>query len=146
MTPVLAPAPFTCAELRAALRACSDGVTVLTTTGEEPYGIAAGPFTEVSMDPPVVLGSVSASAAQVVERSGVFAVNVLPGGQEWLAHRFTGQHGAAAFDEVAWLPGKTAAPVLLDARFTLECELTLTFPAGTETLLVGEVRGLERVP
>jgi flavin reductase (DIM6/NTAB) family NADH-FMN oxidoreductase RutF len=142
MTPVLAP-PFTCADLRSALRACAAGVTVLTTTGDEPFGVAAGPFTSVSMAPPVVLGSVCASAARAVERSGVFAVNVLAGGKERLLARFSGPAGTA-FEDVAWLPGRTAAPLLLDATCTLDCELTLTFGAGTETLLVGEVRGVGR--
>jgi flavin reductase (DIM6/NTAB) family NADH-FMN oxidoreductase RutF len=144
MTATLLPPSFTCAELRSALRACAEGVTVLTTTGDEPYGIAAGPFTAVSMEPPVVLGSASAAAARVVERSGVFAVNVLTKAQTLLSHRFTGHPSGAVFDGVAWLPGTTGAPVLLEATFTFDCELTLTFPAGSETLIVGEVRGLER--
>jgi flavin reductase len=137
MTATLDIPPFTCAELRSALRACAAGVTVLTTTGDEPFGTAAGPFTAVSIDPPVVLGSVSAAAAREVERSGVFAVNVLDEAQAWLS-------GRVAFDEISWLPGKTAAPILLDASFTLDCELTLTFGAGSEVLIVGEVRGVER--
>jgi flavin reductase len=136
--PVLAP-PFTCADLRSALRACAAGVTVLTSTGDEPFGVAAGPFTSVSMAPPVVLGSVCASAARAVERSGVFAVNVLASGRERLLARFT---ATTALDDVAWLPGKTTAPVLLDAAFVIECELTLTFGAAGETLLVGEVRSV----
>jgi flavin reductase (DIM6/NTAB) family NADH-FMN oxidoreductase RutF len=117
---------FTPSDLRSALRTSAAGTTVVTTAG--PYAFHAQAFTPVSFSPPVVLGRVPAPGARAVERNGAFAVNLLRPDRRWRADTS--------------LRGATGSPLLLEAERVLDCELTLTFDAGGEVIVVGEVCGL----
>src|SRR5437588_10454617 len=92
--------------LRAPLRSCVRGVTVVTTAlGEERSGMTVSSFTSVSLDPPMVLVCLNKTSAgkpsythDLVMRSGVFAVSMLATGQELVSDRFAGRDPSAAID------------------------------------------------
>ena len=77
--------------LREALGNFLTGVTVITTRfGDELHGLTANSFSSVSLDPPLVLFSLSRTADcfDAFEQSNYFAINVLRSDQEALSNRF----------------------------------------------------------
>jgi 3-hydroxy-9,10-secoandrosta-1,3,5(10)-triene-9,17-dione monooxygenase reductase component len=78
--------------LRDALSSFATGVTIVTTadvTGE-PIGMTASSFNSVSMEPPLILWSVTKTAlsAPVFQNAKHFAVHVLAANQMSLSNRF----------------------------------------------------------
>jgi len=64
---------------------------VVTTAGDGwVHGSTAQAFLSVSLNPPLVLVSLSLSGRTYtrIRESGVFAVNILSEGQKWIAERF----------------------------------------------------------
>ena len=61
-----------------------------TRAGERVHGMTVSAFTEVSLDPPLVLicADKSSNTLPVIEEGRVFAVNVLARDQEALSNRF----------------------------------------------------------
>lgn len=137
---------------RAALRMFTTGVTVVTTAGDDPpYGMTANAFTPVSLAPRLVLVCLRASSSGVhtIERSGVFAVNVLSCEQEWLSRRFaspTRSRGHAAFDDVPHRAGSSGAPILGGVACWLDCRLTDMRAAGDHVIAIGEVLDFDGDP
>jgi len=133
-------------DLKEAYARWATGVTIVTArAGERVQGMTVSAFTEVSLDPPLVLVCIDrrASTRSVIEEGGVFAVNVLTRGQEGLAQRFAS--GAAEDRRFADLPyesGATGAPLLAGAVASLDCRLSATHEVGDHIVYVGEVVGL----
>src|SRR5919201_3870565 len=127
--PRAAAAEFNSSEFREALGAFATGVTVITTRGEEePYGMTANAFSSVSLDPPLVLICVisGTTGAEMIERNGVFAVNILAADQEPLSRYFASKErprGRHAFREIPHADGATGSPILEGAAGHLECRL-----------------------
>src|SRR2546428_6455728 len=98
---------FTAKDFRNALGAFATGVTVITTqSGDHPYGMTANAFSSLSLDPPLILVCVKSQAegSQIIDRNGVFAVNVLGAEQEALSRYFSSKErprGAEAFKEIS---------------------------------------------
>ena len=69
----------------------ASGVTVVTTVHEERLrGITVSAFASISLEPPLVMISLAreAGTCEMIEESGVFAVNILSDDQEFLSERF----------------------------------------------------------
>ena len=67
------------------------GVTIVTArSGDRIHGMTVSAFSEVSMEPPLVLicADRTANTRPVIEEGGVFAVNILARDQEELSNRF----------------------------------------------------------
>ena len=82
---------FTGRDFRDTLGAFATGVNVITTRGaEHSYGMTATAFSSVSLDPPLVLVciGVTAEGSDMIQRNGVFAVNILGADQEPLSRFF----------------------------------------------------------
>lgn len=134
------------AEFRSAVSRFPTGVTLLTTLrGDVPVGLTANAFVSVSLDPLLVLISVSRTARfhDAVLGSGVFGVSVLAATQEDVSRAFA-THGrqqrADAFARWPHTVGKASGCVLLDESVaTLEARTVATHPGGDHTLVVGEV-------
>jgi flavin reductase (DIM6/NTAB) family NADH-FMN oxidoreductase RutF len=139
---------FTGKEFRTALGAFATGVTVITTqSGEDPYGMTANAFSSLSLDPPLVLVCVKiqAEGSQIIERNGVFAVNVLGVEQEALSRYFSSKdrpRGAEAFKEISHRRGQSGSPILEGAAAFLDCRLMARHPAGDHIIFIGEVLAL----
>lgn len=128
--------------LRKALGCFATGVTVVTGLGPdgEKLGVTASSFNSVSLDPPLVLFSLSRRAYSMSGflESGHFAVNVLREGQEELSRRFaTPLHDKwIGIDFEIWDFG---CPILADALANFECRTRYTYDGGDHVIFVGAV-------
>ncbi|MCP4139114.1 MAG: hydroxymethylglutaryl-CoA lyase [Chloroflexi bacterium] len=126
----------------------ASGVTVVTTKhGDTPIGITASSFTSLSMDPPLVLVSLSKKlfTHNVIADSGIFAVNVLSARQLDLGMRFAGMMPEIK-DRFAGLNTRTAAtgsPLLPDSLAWVDCTVWASYDGGDHTIFVGEVKDLD---
>ena len=126
---------------REALSEFATGVTIITTRDAERYvGFTANSFNSVSLDPPLVLWSLSRAANShlAFEQCERYAINVLSAGQVGLARRFSRPH-ADRFDGVDYTTGWSGAPLLAGAVAWFECRHFSWQPIGDHTLFVGEV-------
>lgn len=128
--------------LRDALGRFATGITVVTTMGpdERPMGLTANSFAAVSLDPPLVLWSLSREAPSfpVFERAEHFAVNVLSASHRHLSNVFA-KPSPDKFSEVDWREGLGRAPLLADPLACFECSTHATFDGGDHLVFVGRV-------
>jgi flavin reductase len=124
------------------------GVGVMTTATEEVvHGMTANAFTSVSLDPPLVLVCVDRTAvmADLVQRSGVFAISVLAADQAGSSTAFADPArplGTDQFDGVATVVGRTGLPLLVDAIAWIEARVWRIHDGGDHLIVVGEVVAL----
>ncbi len=134
--------------LREALGNFVTGVTVVTTRyGDELHGLTANSFTSVSLDPPLVLFSLSRTADcfDAFERSDCFAINVLRSDHEDLSNRFATKD-IDKWSEVRWRPGHGGCPLLDGAIATFECRVTTRHEGGDHIIYVGEILRFDHRP
>lgn len=127
---------------RAALGTFTTGVTIITSQGEDgsPVGITANSFNSVSLNPPLVLWSLSKQARSLpVFSSGKhWNVHVLSIGQEQLSGRFATQ-GEDKFAEIELDNGISDAPLLQDCTARFQCRTAFQYEGGDHVIFVGEV-------
>ncbi len=127
--------------LREALGNFVTGVTVITTRNAgELHGLTANSFSSVSLEPPLVLFSLSRTAEcfAAFERAKSFAVNVLRSDQEALSSRFATKN-VDKWTGVGRRAGHDGCPLLDDAIATFECRTTARHDGGDHVIYVGEV-------
>jgi flavin reductase (DIM6/NTAB) family NADH-FMN oxidoreductase RutF len=132
---------------RAVMASFPAGVTIVSALadGEEPRGMTASSFLSVSLRPMLVLVSIATNAHMhgVLERSGVYAVNLLDHRHRSAARHFAGS--AARDPGLPWQPRWRQiedAPVLEDAAAYVVADVRESHPSGDHTLFVGAVRTL----
>lgn len=128
--------------LRQALGQFATGVTIVTTAGlnNEPVGVTANSFSSVSLDPPLVLWSLSKTALsrRAFESAAYFCVHVLAATQKALSERFASR-GTDKFGGLSWAPGPGSVPMLEDYAARFQCRSTNQYPVGDHIVFVGEV-------
>ncbi len=101
-------------------------------------------ITQASFDPPMLALAVEhdSHSRQIIEASGVFAVNIYETGQR----NFAGQLGRTfakhpeKITDIPWKPGPaTGCPLLDEALAWVECRVQGSLPAGDHLLLTAEV-------
>ena len=132
------PQTLTPRSLRSCLGRFATGVAVVTFDGQHsPRGITVNSFTSVSIEPPLVLVSVSRRArSHDALRGNSFCVNVLAAEQEAVARAFAG--GQDEHGEIHWVQA-AQVPRLHGALSWLECRPWREYEGGDHTLFVGEV-------
>jgi len=134
-------------QFRAALGAFPTGVTIVTTkdTNGRDVGLTANSFNSVSLDPPLVLWSLSrtASSMQAFETSDYFAVHILSAQQEDLASRFASRY-VDRFAGLVLGRGHGDAPLLDGCAARFECKRAHLYQGGDHMIIVGEVLTFER--
>ena len=132
------------AQFRQLLGRFATGVTVVTTRDPHgrPIGMTASSIASVSLDPPLLLVSVSRehdmhAALAVASR---FVVNVLAADQEALSRRFAAEH-PDRFDGIGYTETKHGLPILEGVLATIECEKRAEAPGGDHTVFFGLVTG-----
>jgi 4-hydroxyphenylacetate 3-hydroxylase, reductase component len=136
-------------KFRSALGSFATGVTVITTRGPngELIGNTASSFNSVSLDPPLVLWSLSRTAFsfRTYLAADHFAVNVLREGQEDLSVRFAKPLGDKwqGIDYETW---ETGCPLLPNALAVFECKMAYTYQGGDHVIFVGEVINFDHDP
>jgi len=118
------------------------GVTVVTARGANgaPVGLTANSFNSVSLNPPLVLWSLSRSAGSMpaFERGSHYAINILAAEQHALAERFASK-AVDRFADVAFSEGAGGAPILEGAAAVFECFNRSRYEEGDHVIFVGEV-------
>ena len=131
-------------EFRSIIGHFATGVTVITAAaGEELQGMTANAVSSLSLDPVMILICVEKSTHThgVLERGGVFAVNILGEHQEQLSRIFAKR----AEPELGTLRGQpfhiggTGAPILEDCMAFFECRVADVLQGGDHSIFLGEV-------
>jgi flavin reductase (DIM6/NTAB) family NADH-FMN oxidoreductase RutF len=132
-----------------ALRRCfgrfATGVTVVTyRCGDEVRGATVNSFTSVSIDPPLVLVSLSRTTHAYRAMEGhPFAINVLRSDQMDVAMQFAGRPRAGLRIDWAPVSGEDDPPSLTRAVAVLKCAPWRRYDGGDHVLEVGEVIDFE---
>lgn len=146
-------ADFTALDFRLALGRFPTGVTIVTTehpdTGQ-PLGLTISSFSSVSLDPPLVLWTLTHTAASlpVFKRVERYAIHVLSADQASLARRFARGPQSQRFAGISL--GKTPHGTLMladrrcAARF--ECFNVRQHEAGDHWIFIGQVEHCEHQP
>jgi len=128
--------------LRNAMGRFATGVTVITTRdGDSAHGMTANGVLSVSLDPPLVLVSLGrCRMAEMLPRTGRYAISVLAEEQAPLAAHFAGRATPGARPRLVDLRG---LPVVEGALAHLVCRVSALHPAGDHCLWVGRVEHME---
>ena len=130
-------------ELKNAFACWATGVTVVTSRADERiHGMTVSAFTEVSLEPPLVLVCVdkASSTQTLIAEAGVFAVNILARDQERLSERFASKEDEERrFADLEYATGMTGSPLLSGTVANLDCRLVATHDGGDHIICVGEV-------
>jgi flavin reductase (DIM6/NTAB) family NADH-FMN oxidoreductase RutF len=127
-----------------AFRIIHNGVFVVTTKeGDKLNGMTAAWVTRVSFNPPLVAVSIGKTRYShgMVERSGVFALNILSEGQAALGKHFGFKSGRKTdkLKGIGHTTAKTGSPILEGIAGYLDCRVAGSCDAGDHTVFVGEV-------
>ncbi len=137
---------FSQAELKSAYARWATGVTIVTVrSGDRIHGMTVSAFTEVSLEPPLVLVCIdrTSNTQPAIAEGGVFAVNILARDQEALAKRFACDEAEdRRFVDLHCETGATGAPLLPGSVASLDCRVESAHEAGDHIIYVGEVVGL----
>jgi flavin reductase (DIM6/NTAB) family NADH-FMN oxidoreductase RutF len=129
-------------DLRRAFGRFGTGVTVITTRAPDGRraGVTANSFNTVSLEPPIVLWSLSAQSPSLAsfQAAGRFVVNVLALDQIELSLRFS-RPAADKFAGVAFSESPGGMPVLDGCAATLECAIVNIHAVGDHVLFLGQV-------
>ena len=136
------PQAFDSRQFRDALGEFATGVGIICAgLGQGRYvGLTANSFNSVSLDPPLVLWSLSRRSAclPAFEAAERYSVNVLSAGQTELARRFSRPH-EDRFAGVGYRLGWADAPLLDGCVAWFECVHHARHRAGDHMIFVGGV-------
>ena len=152
----IARAPdFDQGRFRSALGQFATGVTIITTRASTTdgqsrlLGFTANSFNSVSLDPPLVLWSLSRAASSMAAfiDNPHYAINVLASDQIALSRLFATRSSKAGstlssvdrFEGVAWREGSRGAPILEGCCAWFECFNRSRYEEGDHVIFVGEV-------
>lgn len=143
MSPTIALAPnFDQRLYRQALSQFATGVTIITTCLPDGsfLGLTANSFNSVSLDPPLVLWSLSnrAQSMPVFTKNSHYIINVLSAEQRALAEQFASR-SEDRFSGVQFSLSATGLPILDGVSAWFECHNRSRYPEGDHVIFVGEV-------
>jgi flavin reductase (DIM6/NTAB) family NADH-FMN oxidoreductase RutF len=132
--------------LRDAFGCFMTGVTVVTTRDihGNPVGFTANSFSSVSMDPPLLLVSISNRSVNLESFTGGagFAVNILSEGQKDISATFA-RPSDDRFAGVYWRHGPVGSPLIAGVSAWFDCALEQAVVAGDHTILIGRIGAFE---
>lgn len=142
LSPKARPPSFSPPEFRVALGRFATGVTIVTARADDGrlVGLTANSFNSVSMEPPLVLWSLSRAAGSLAAFSAgsYYAINILAADQKELAERFA-TRGSDRWSDLSFSEGAGGAPLLTGAAATFECFNRSRYDEGDHVIFVGEV-------
>jgi len=140
---------FDARHFRGALSQFATGVTVITTRLDNGkfLGITASSFNSVSLNPPLVLWSLSNSASSLpaFTVNSHYVINVLAADQILLADQFS-KPVKDRFAGVDYSLSANGLPILNGAAAWFECHNRSRYPEGDHVIFVGEVEQCEFTP
>ena len=133
---------FSAKEFRTSLAMFATGVTIVTARAPDGslVGLTANSFNSVSLNPPLVLWSLSQAAGSMAALSSGshYAINILAADQKTLAERFASKR-EDRWKDVAFTEGASGSPLLEGAAATFECFNRSRYEEGDHVIFVGEV-------
>jgi len=130
-------------DLRQVFGRFGTGVTVITTRAPDGtlIGVTVNSFNTVSLEPPIVLWSLSITSPslELFRAAGHFAVNVLTLDQLDLSRRFS-RPAENKFAGVDFSNGLDGAPLLAGCAATIECAVLNEHLVGDHVLFLGQVK------
>jgi flavin reductase (DIM6/NTAB) family NADH-FMN oxidoreductase RutF len=133
------------ARIRGLFGRFATGVTVVTARhGPLLAGMTANAIATISVDPPVLMASVSRKAEthRAIIGSHAFAVSVLADDQQELAECFAQPITASKltrFCDAAWHEAETGSPILEGALAYYDCRLSVHHDGGDHAIFLGDV-------
>ena len=138
--------PLTPNRVREALGLFPTGITVVTAAGTDGvrYGVTVNSFNSVSLDPPLVLFSLTRGlrSLDAILAGRAFAINFLREDQEHLSRRFA-TPSLPKWEDVNYRLGITGSPVLEPVLAVIECSLYAQYDGGDHVIIVGRVVHVE---
>lgn len=129
-------------EIRNLLGQFATGVTVITTRGKDgrKIGMTANSFSSLSLDPPLILWSLSKTAPSLSDFTSAeyFAIHMLA--QEH--HQLSGHFARASDDKFAGISHQQCAagtPLLDGALATLLCRNVNQYEGGDHLIFIGQI-------
>lgn len=134
-------------DFRNALGRFATGVTVITALSPEgkPIGVTVSSFNSVSLDPPLVLWSLSGNSPKLeaFRQASHYAINVLAGDQRNLSNRFASRT-EDRFADVPVHEGLGGTPLIDGCCAWFECTHEAHHPGGDHLIFVGRVQRFAR--
>lgn len=129
-------------EFRVALGCFATGVVVVTAcdAAGTRVGLTVNSFNSVSLDPPLVLWSLSmrSPSLAVFRRAEHFVINVLAADQQHLSKHFARGH-ADKFTDIPFVPAAHGAPIIDGTVAHFECRRAYEYYGGDHLIFVGRV-------
>jgi 3-hydroxy-9,10-secoandrosta-1,3,5(10)-triene-9,17-dione monooxygenase reductase component len=134
-------------DFRDALSSFATGVTIVTAReeGGKPVGMTCSSFNSVSMDPPLVLWSVTKTArsAPSFKSAQHFAVHVLAFDQTDISNRFA-RSGEDKFSNTDHSFDSNNVPIIAGAASRFDCKQWAVHDGGDHWIIIGEVLNFKR--
>ncbi len=138
----LATRGLCCRDFRSTLGSFATGVTVVTALAAdgEAIGVTISSFNSVSLDPPLILWSLSLNSPNIEAFSGAshYAVNVLAADQQDISDRFASRR-SDRFAGLSTRSGLSDVPLLEGCCAWFECTNEAHYPGGDHLIFVGHV-------
>ena len=132
---------------RSALGSFATGVTIVTARDGDgsPVGLTASSFNSVSLDPPMVLWSLSLHSGSLptFRDAENWAVHVLAADQQAMSDRFA-TPGLDKFAGLALADGPEGAPLIEGCAARFGCRARFEYEGGDHAIFLGEVVDFDR--
>ncbi|TIT80686.1 MAG: flavin reductase [Mesorhizobium sp.] len=122
------------------------GIAIITMENAgQRAAVTVNSFASVSLDPPLVLWSISHTSRSypLFKAGGPFAVNILASTQMGVSRHFSSKI-EDKFADADWSPGQHGSPLLHGCLAHFECETYAQVEGGDHTVLMGLVRRASR--
>lgn len=133
--------------LREVLGLYPTGITVVTVKAADGglYGVTVNSFSSVSLDPPLVLFSLSRKlhTLEALLSAGRFAIHFLRDDQQHVSARFA-RPRSNKWEDMKYRDGIMGSPVLDGSLAVLECELYAQYDGGDHVLVLGRIAHIEK--
>lgn len=130
-------------KLKEVMRSTSQSVVVITfQTKHGPHGLTVSSFISVSLNPALVLFSISkdAKSYKVLKDADYFCVNVLAEDQKVVSERFAGRDlKENKFSGIEYNLTEHGSPIIDGIISYLDCKKSVEYNAGDHSLIIGEV-------
>lgn len=134
-------------DFRGALGQFATGVTVITIRAIDGrrMGLTANSFSSVSLDPPLVLWSLSRQSPSLADYTSAshFGINVLAANQHHLSRQFSTPQ-SDKFSGVDCVDGMAGVPLLNGVIARFICRSVRQYDGGDHVIFIGEVEKYER--
>src|ERR1700733_331713 len=128
--------------LRDVLGCYATGVAIVTTrtNAGEHVAVTVNSFASLSLDPPLILFSLSKTASVLAhfQRTQCFAVNILAHSQEFLSNIFA-RPPSASWDTAPYPEGANGCALFADVLAQLECSRYAEIDGGDHRTFFGQV-------